>query len=267
MTGDLYQDGFALVENSVNGMLLCLPRIAAVFVILPLLTQENVPALVRNSFLVSLAFMVYPFAFSSLDPTMIAKIDWPIILLKEMMIGACIGFLFGSIFWALSVAGGIIDTQTGSNMANSMDPIQGHQSSPTGSWLSRFATWLFMASGGFMILLDVLFSSYKVWPVTSTDIALNISGATVVINELEFIMSKALIIALPAMLVLSLVDLSLGLINRFAQQINVLALSMPIKSALATTMLVLGLGIIVEVVLTKLFDNRALLSTMKPLFQ
>ncbi len=266
MDGEAYNQALAMVESFILGIALCLPRIGAAFVVLPLLTQETVPALVRNSLFVSMAIMVYPITFASIEPASIPAINWPFIVLKEIFLGSCMGFLFGSIFWALSVAGGILDTQTGSNMANAVDPIQGHQATPAGMWLSRFATWLFMASGGFLIFLDVLLNSYQLWPIGQLMLSLNMDGAKLFINELDFIMSKALMIALPGMLVLALVDLSLGLINRFAQQINVLALSMPIKFWLSNFILVLSLGIIVEVVLHKLLSNQALLETMKHLF-
>ncbi|WP_020410916.1 type III secretion system export apparatus subunit SctT [Hahella ganghwensis] len=261
-----YNEAIALIESTLLGAALCLPRIGAAFLVLPLLTQESVPALVRNSLFVSLSIMVYPIAFATIEPSLIPGVMWPFIILKEIFLGACMGFLFGSIFWALSVAGGIIDTQTGSNMANAMDPIQGHQATPMGLWLSRFATWLFMVSGGFLIFLDILLGSYKLWPIHNILLDLKLKGAMVFIQELEFIMSKSLMIALPAMLLLALVDLSLGLINRFAQQINVLALSMPIKFWLSTFILVISLGTIIEVVLRKLTSNQALLDAMAKLF-
>ncbi|OZG74403.1 EscT/YscT/HrcT family type III secretion system export apparatus protein [Hahella sp. CCB-MM4] len=265
-TQAMYNEALNLVETTLLGTALCLPRIGAAFVVLPLLTQESVPALVRNSLFVSLAIMVYPIAFATIDPGSIPSYIWPFIVLKEIFLGACMGFLFGSIFWALSIAGGILDTQTGSNMANAMDPIQGHQTTPTGLWLSRFATWLFMVSGGFLIFLDVLLGSYKLWPIQEILLNLSLHSAMIFIQELEFIMTKALMIALPGMLVLALVDLSLGLINRFAQQINVLSLSMPIKFWLSSFILVISLGAIVEVVLKKLFANQELLDVMANLF-
>jgi type III secretion protein T len=254
---------FSSVETLQLSLILCLPRIAASLFILPLMTKENVPVMVRNSFCVILAIIAGPIAFVGIDVGNIAKTLFPMLMIKELFIGAGIGFLFGSVFWALSTAGGIIDTQTGMNMANALDPIQGHQATPTSVWLSQFGTWLFMASGGFLIFLDVLLTSYKVIPITATLSSLSLAHSEIFIGEMSFIMSKALLFAAPAILLLTLVDFGFGLINRFAQQLNVLPLSMPVKLWTATLMMTLSLGVIVEAILFKLSDNRNIVSLMR----
>lgn len=245
---------------------LSLPRIAAAFIILPLLTKENMPSMVRNSLFVSLAIVIFPLTVTAATVTSLSPSDWPFIILKEMFIGSVIGLLFGSIFWAISVAGGIIDTQMGANMANSLDPIQGHQTTLTGRWLSQFAALLFMTSGGFMIFLDVLLSSYQLWPAHHLFPNLNLSSASFFSQQFSYIMTTALLLAAPAILLLALVDLCFGLINRFAQQINVLALSLPIKSWVATWIMMLNLGLIMEIVIRKLYENREILQILKQLF-
>src|SRR3546814_9159087 len=78
-----------------------------------------------------------------------------------------IGFCFGIVFWAIGAAGNILDTQVGMSMASIFDPIQGHQTSLHGQFLSQFAAYLFMASGAFLVFLDLLLTSYTVWPVMS----------------------------------------------------------------------------------------------------
>lgn len=251
------------VENLVISVILCLPRVASSLMILPLMTKENVPVMVRNGLYVGLALVAYPIALAGIDVTTVAPASYPLIIIKELLIGAGLGFMFGSIFWALSTAGGIIDTQSGVNMANAMDPVQGHQATPTAVWLSQFGTWLFMASGGFLIFLDVLLTSYQVLPVTSTLSALTFAGASVFISEMDFLMSKALLFAAPAILLLSLIDLGFGLVNRFAQQLNVLPLSMPLKLWVATLTMVLCIGIIMEAILFKLADNRYVLDLLE----
>lgn len=262
-TGAALSQALGSYEELIISMMLSLPRIAASLIILPLMTKENVPVMVRNSLCVMLAIIVYPIAFAGVDASTIPSVMFPLIVVKELLIGAGIGFLFGSIFWALSTAGGIIDTQTGMNMANALDPIQGHQATPTSIWLSQFGTWLFMASGGFLIFLDVLLTSYKAFPVNTTYATLRLSSAGIFIDEMSFIMSKALLFAAPAILVLSLIDFGFGLVNRFAQQLNILPLSMPTKLWTATLMMTLTIGVIVEAILFKIADNRLLVDVIR----
>jgi len=54
------------------------------------------------------------------------------------------------------------------------------------------------------------------------------------------------LIAAPIAIVLFLVEFGLGLMNRFAQQLNVFSLSMPIKSGIAAFLLILYLSFMAE---------------------
>ena len=60
----------------------------------------------------------------------------------------------------------------------------------------------------------------------------------------------------------SLLDIAMGLVNRYAQQLNVFALSMPIKAWLATWMLLLSLAAIVEAVVRAIAGNSTLLDAL-----
>jgi len=51
---------FEYFGNNVLGIALTLPRIVAAFLALPLLSSSTMPPLVRNSFFVSLAIVVFP---------------------------------------------------------------------------------------------------------------------------------------------------------------------------------------------------------------
>lgn len=251
------------IGDLVLSIALALPRIVAAFMVLPLLSRQTVPGMVRNSLFVSLAILVYP-VVAAQDPAQLTGFAaWPFIIIKELLIGIALGFLFSSVFWALSVAGGIIDTQTGSNLANVIDPIQGHQTTLTGQWLSRLAAVLFMATGAFMIFIELLLTSYTIWPVLSPLPALDPAGILVFIDEFGYIMTTALLLAAPAILILSLTDLFFGLVNRYAQQLNVLQFSLAVKIWLATWVMLMVLGLVVEVVLRKLFENRNLLELLQ----
>lgn len=241
---------------------LTIPRVAAAFLVLPLLSQDTVPALVRNSLFVALAIVIFPMTGAAAESLHSDPVQWPFLLLKEMLIGVSLGLLFGSIFWAIGMAGAIADTQVGGNMANAMDPIQGHQTSFSGQWLSQLATWLFLASGGFMLFLDLLLGSYQLWPVHQLLPSLSLLGSLAFINEFRFMVTTALLFAAPAMLLMLLIDLTLGVLNRFAQQMNLLAISMPIKSMVTTGTWIVVLGAVVEVTLTKLGTNQGLLSLL-----
>lgn len=248
------------LSDQLTGVAVTLPRIVAAFLVLPLMTSETVPSLVRNSFYVSLAILAYPMAAAaSPGTTIMTGATWALVLGKEVFIGLLIGFCFGMVFWALAAAGSVIDTKAGSSMAMDMDPIAGQQSTLSSVFLMQLATWLFMVTGAFSVFLDLLMSSYKLWPVASMLPPLEPGGMVFFVNQFSYLMTAVLVFSAPMLVVMSLVDIALGLVNRYAQQLNVFALAMPIKSWVSTWVLLLALGAMVEVVMRKLYENRGLL--------
>lgn len=254
--------GIELLENQALSVALTLPRIAAAFLIVPLLTSETVPALVRNSFFVSLALVAYPVVEAAAPITTTGNALWPLVVLKELFIGLLLGFLFGAVFWAISAAGDLIDTQVGANFANVTDPIQGHQTTLTGELLSQLAAWLFMASGAFLVFLDLIIGSYAIWPVSASLPSIRPGGEALFIDSFQYVMTAALLFAAPVVAVLSIIDFSMGLVNRFAQQLNVFQMSMPLKALASQFIVLMSLGVMVEIVLRKLFESRGLLQAL-----
>ena len=257
---------FDVFGNPMMALGLTVPRIAGAFVMLPLLTQQNMPAMVRNSFLVSLAIVALPIALAGLPAEGMAMSDMAPIVLKELFLGMAIGFCFGMVFWAIGAAGNILDTQIGMSMASIFDPIQGHQASFHGEFLSMLAAWLFMASGAFLVFLDLLLTSYSIWPVTSFFPVIQLTGMHLFIGQFSYLMTAALVLAAPAMVILLVIDLSFGLVNRYAPSLNVFALTLPIKAWLATAIILLMLGSLVEFVLNRLGDSRGFLRVLQQVF-
>lgn len=259
-------NGFDPVGNAMLALGLTLPRIVGAFIMLPLLTPENMPPMVRNSFMVSLAIIALPVAMAGAPIEMMGTFQWGPMVLKELFLGVSIGLCFGIVFWALGAAGSVIDTQVGLGMAQVFDPVQGHQTSLHGQFLSQAAAFLFMASGAFLVFLDLLISSYTLWPVTSYYPNLHITGMHLFVGQFSYLMTALLVLAAPVMVVLLLIDLSFGLVNRYAPQLNVFALTLPIKAWIATGMILLLLGVYVEYVLKQLTDNSGLLDALRRTF-
>jgi type III secretion protein T len=86
----------------------------------------------------------------------------------------------------------------------------------------------------------VLFASYAAWPVVSfwPQVA-DPKFALFFLRQVDLIMYYTVLLAAPVVMLTFLTDLGLGLINRFAPQLNVFFLAMPIKSGLAIFVLVI----------------------------
>ena len=79
-------------------------------------------------------------------------------------------------------------------------------------------------------------------------------------------MSMAFMLASPALILMSLIDLALGVMNRYAPQLNVLPIAMAIKAWMASLILLLGLTAFVSVIVQSFDRNRGLLNVLHRLF-
>ena len=163
------------------------------------------------------------------------------LILKEAFLGFILAFLASAIFWALLSAGFFIDNQRGASMAQGSDPLTGDEASPTASFFLQSAIYVFIASGSFAACLSLFLGTYLFWPVNellpaaffkNPDAALFFAG---IVAKLAVNM---VLLAAPVVIACLFTDMALGLINRFASQLNVYILAMPIKSALASFLLI-----------------------------
>lgn len=207
-------------------------RVGVAFLLVPLFTAELIPALIRNAMFMAIA-MLSLLLQPETAPLKISSMQWLSMFAKEAFIGAAIGILFAGIMWAFEAAGQVIDTKVGTTQAQVQDPLSGHQTSLNGAFFGRLASFVFMAGGGFMVMIGTLIESYALWPVRAPMPALAAGGAQLFESEFGRIMLLTLLIAAPALVLLYVVDGVLGLINRFAQQLNVFSLSMSLKAVAA----------------------------------
>jgi len=231
-------------------------RVAVAFLLVPLFTTEVVPALVRNSIFASIALLGLALQPPP-APLQLTGWQWALQFGREAFIGAAIGFFFATTLWAYEAAGQLIDAKVGSNMAQITDPLSGHQTSLNGAFFARLAAWVFMSSGGFMLMIGVLMSSYAAWPVQSPGLTLSAGGVQLFESEFGRLMALVLLISAPALIVLYLIDAVLGLVNRFAQQLNVFSLSMSLKAVAATWIIWIQVSTMVLLLRDDLMDRPA----------
>jgi type III secretion protein T len=207
-------------------------RVATAFLLVPLFTNDLIPPLVRNAMFLAIALLSLALQPSS-APLVLTTWQWVTLFAKEFFIGGALGFFFGGILWAFEAAGGLIDSKVGTTQAQIQDPLSGAQVTLTAALFGRLASWVFMAGGGFMVMVGTVIESFAVWPVRAPAPSLLSGGAQLFETEFGRIMLLTLLIAGPALVLMYLIEGVLGLINRFAQQLNVFSLSQSLKAVAA----------------------------------
>lgn len=162
-----------------------------------------------------------------------------LIILKECLLGLAFTLCASLMFYVAISAGMIIDNQRGASQAQTSDLLTGEENSPFGSVLFLSLVTLFYASGAVIIFMSLFYNSYAFWPVFSLTPAFTSANFGIFMASLVNGMAvQALLLCAPFVLVALMSDVSLGLVNRFAPQLNVFILSMGIKSLLCALLIV-----------------------------
>jgi len=217
---------------------LMLPRLLAVFAVVPFFSGKMINGLVRNGIVLMLAVFMAP-AASELPALSMG--GWVLVAAKESMIGVLLGLGFGIFVWAIQSVGDLVDFQTGSASAPFFDPVGGHEGGPTGQFLGWVVITLFMSAGGMLAMVRVIVDSFRLWPVGSFYPHVGFVLEQFVIRQGDTLFLWTLKLAAPVIFVLLLVELGIGLVGRVAPQLNVFVFTQPIKSLVANLMLLLFL--------------------------
>ncbi len=216
-------------------------RVAVAFLLLPVFAPDTIPATVRSA--IFLALGVLSLALQPAVPVdTFSAGRWLLLFGREVVIGLALGFTLAALLWAFEAAGSIIDTKVAVANGQIADPMAGESLTPTATLLGRIAGYLFMAGGGFMLYVGVLVESFRLWPLATPTFAPRLGGVVVFERALGDLMLLALLLSAPVLVVMYAIDLALGLVNRFAPQLNLVPLSMSLKqlAALAVWAIVLG---------------------------
>lgn len=213
------------------GFLLSTPRIIGITLFIPFLRPPQIPPMARNIIVFILGLMILPLIWES--STAFEGKMLLLLILKEMLIGLLMGFIISLTFLIPQAVGDFIDNQRGASIASLFNPAFGGQASPLGLLLSQaFLVW-FITSGGFLIFFELIFTSFKILPIGSFlpkgDLHLWHYGA----QSFSLYIKLALIVAAPVVLSMLVSEMSLGLVSRFAPQLNVFFVSMSLKSIVA----------------------------------
>jgi type III secretion protein T len=227
------------LEHHLEVAMLGLPRLTLLLSLTPFLGGANLLAgQMRLPIILAIYFFVHPVLLEQLPEgtEILAHGNILVIgglMLKEAFLGFLLAYLSSLAFWAVQSAGFLMDNQRGASQANVSDPLSGEESSPLGSFLFQSFVFLFFVSGAFLSFLLLIFETYVFWPPGEWLPGLGVQLPLFVAGMVSWLMTKVLLLAGIVLVASLLVDLALGLINRFASQLNVYILAMPIKSGLA----------------------------------
>lgn len=234
---------FEGLQQAAMPVVLTLPRLLAVFAIVPFLSGSMISGTVRNALVLMIAIFMSPMT----GPVDTIPLSMMLLIAgKEVLIGLFLGLGFGIFIWAMQSVGDLIDFQTGSGNAAFFDPVAGHENGPTGEFLGWLVIGLFVSAGGLLAMLGVIVDSYRLWPITTFFPKLGVVIEQFAVRQGDTLFLWIVKLAAPVVFVLLLVELGVGLVSRVAPQLNVFVFAQPLKSLLATLMMLLFVFVVYE---------------------
>jgi type III secretion protein SpaR/YscT/HrcT len=203
-------------------------RVAPVFYLLPFLSANLLGSQIIKNTLIVLVTLGFSALLPEVAPDVQAR-DLLAQCLSEGLIGLCIGLMLVLPFWVAHAVGAIIDNQRGATLSNTMDPINGVETSELSNLFNLLVAVIFLQAGGMRLVLESLQASYQLFP-SGSHWTLNV---TAVLGLMDALVGRALLLAAPVMACLFLTEVALGLLSRFAQQLNAFSVAMTVKSTVA----------------------------------
>lgn len=214
-------------QHSVLTFVTVYARLAIVFYMLPVLGERVLSNLIIKNTIISLTIIgLWPCFETILNPEQ----GWLIIIIKECIIGLILAFTICMPFWIFVGLGEILDNQRGATISDSIDPVNGVQSSILSGFLNFAFGAIFFASGGMRLLMERTVQSYQMLPRGSSldDVHWDQAGHLLVV-----LMQNSILLAAPVMLVMMIAEMLLGVFARYCPQLNPFSLSLTIKSFIA----------------------------------
>lgn len=214
-------------QHSVLSFVMVYARLAIVFYMLPVLGERVLSNLIIKNTIISLTIIgLWPCFETILD----SEQGWLIILIKESIIGLILAFTLCMPFWIVIGLGEILDNQRGATISDSIDPVNGVQSSILSGFLNFAFGAIFFANGGMRLLMEVMAQSYQMLPRGSSLEGVHWEQAG---HLLVVLMQNSILLAAPVMLVMMVAEMLLGVFARYCPQLNPFSLSLTIKSFIA----------------------------------
>lgn len=200
-------------------------RIGAMMLAAPVLGDQQVSVRIRLLVAVALTIGVMPAAGLAPEVAPLSA-EGLMISLQQVVIGMAMGLLAGMALQSASIAGEIVALSMGLGFANMVDPVTGQSTPVVSQFLIVTATLLFLTMGGHLMLIELLAESFRVVPVGTEGLASQ--EFRTIAGWGAQMYAGAVLIALPAVVLLLLVYLALGVMTRAAPQMNIFSVGFPV---------------------------------------
>lgn len=229
MNGELY----TLIHNTFASAVLGYCRIAPVFFLMPFLSSGNISNMIRHPLIMIVAWVIAP--HYQIDFVSLPALRLVMIIAGEISAGVLLAILLVFPFWVFHAIGNFIDNQRGATLSSTLDPATGVDASELARLFNLFSAAVYLSNGGMLLMLEAIHQSYQLYDA--------MGGRTInfyqILTYLNTMMTRGIVYASPVIAVMLGTEAILGLLSRYATQLNAFSISLTVKSGAAFLMLLI----------------------------
>ena len=227
---------FAQATAFVGSLIWPMMRIGAMLLAMPVIGTRLVPTRVKIIMTLVLSVLVVPL-LPPLPQVEALSLEGLLVSAQQILIGLSMGFTLQLVFGALMIAGESIAMTMGLGFASMVDPTNGVNVPVISQFLIIIGTLLFLALGGHLVLIQLVVSSFETLPISPTGVTRDGYQALVAWGSQMFI--GALWVAIPALISMLVITLSMGVMTRAAPQLNIFSVGFPVTMFMGFIILLL----------------------------
>ena len=245
---------WTIIETKLIVYVMVLARTTGIFSFNPILSRNGVPNTIKVGASMMLAvIMTESRDFAYTMPMGLLPLTFD--LVKELLVGAVLGFLVNLMLQVLSMAGEVTDMQLGLSMAKSYDPTFGNAGLST-QYYSYWFTLYFFAVGGHLSYIKLFSVSYDSIPIGYNSFNINIPY--ILVHYFETVLTLGLKLAMPIIAASLISEFCIGVLMKAVPSIHVFVLNIQIKMLVGFVVLAASCGVVSEFMsrlMSLMFEN------------
>ena len=230
--------GFAQATAFVGSLVWPMMRIGAMLLAMPVIGTRLVSTRVKVIITFLLAVLVLPL-LPEVPQVEALSLQGMFISIQQVLIGVSLGFTLQLVFGALMIAGESIAMSMGLGFASMVDPANGVNVPVVSQLFIIMGTLIFLALGGHLMLIQLVVSSFQSMPIAPE--GLDRQGFWSIVSWGSEMFVGALWVAIPALISMLTITLSMGVMTRAAPQLNIFSVGFPVTMFMGFIILILVL--------------------------
>ncbi|WP_162878269.1 type III secretion system export apparatus subunit SctT [Trinickia diaoshuihuensis] len=224
----------------VAALALCSMRWLPAIFLVPIFRAQAMNGLARSTIALALALPAASGVAGALSDAPLPLAHWLALTAKEAALGIIVASLVAVPFWAVEAAGTYLDYQRGAN-PQALDPAMSVDASVLGGILQQALIVYLIASGGLHAVIEIVSTSYIVWPALAGFPPLGPAIWAPFGTLLAATMQFALTLAAPYLLALAAIEACFAIVSRVNAKFPAYVAALPFKSVVVILLIAMTL--------------------------